>query len=81
MISDATWWNFSYCECKHNTLPLNIISQGFFPGSPVIPQVAFHFDLLILYESLNTATLMAVELFQTAVFQVLKENGYEFGLM
>lgn len=68
----------SYCKCVHSSLVLNIIKHGFFPGSPVLPRVAFHFDLLVLYDALNTATSTAIDPFRNALFQSLKENGFNF---
>jgi len=67
---------FQYCKCKKNTVALNLIRAGFFPGSLVSPPVAFHFNVLIFYNSLNTATSTPVEPFQDALFQCLKEQGY-----
>ena len=76
--ADAEWWSISYCKCLHGSLSLNIISLRFFPGSPVLPHVAFHFDLLVLYDTLNTAMSTAIKLFRNAFFQSLKENRYDF---
>ncbi|KAF8333210.1 uncharacterized protein EI90DRAFT_3122262 [Cantharellus anzutake] len=77
-FSGATWWTFEYCKCLSNTLPLSIIQSGYFPGSPVMPQVAFHFDVLSLYSALHVVSYTPIASFHAALFAMLRENSYEF---
>ncbi|KAF8337552.1 uncharacterized protein EI90DRAFT_3119000 [Cantharellus anzutake] len=77
-FSGATWQTFKYCKCPSNTLPLSIIQSGYFPGSPVTPQVAFHFDVLSLYSALHVDSYTPIASFHAALFAMLQENGYEF---
>ncbi|KAF8325669.1 uncharacterized protein EI90DRAFT_3128580 [Cantharellus anzutake] len=76
--SSAVQRTFEYCECPSNTLPLSTIQSGYFPGSPVIPQVAFHFDILSLYLALNVSSSTPIASFHAALFGILQENGYGF---
>src|SRR6266436_6490118 len=67
-----------FCNCPQHTLPIMLIHGGFFPGSPQVLEVAFSFDIMIFYLSLNATSMAPVAPFRNALFKCLAMHRYEF---
>src|SRR5260370_14533806 len=78
LMSYRTEWSTSevrevfvdFCNCPKHSLPITLIHGGFFPGLLWIPEVAFSFDIMIFYLSLNTASMTPVAPFRNAYLNV-----------
>ena len=76
--SEVQETSVGFCNCPKHSLPITLIHGGFFPGLPQVLEVAFSFDIMIFYLSLNAASMTPVAPFRNALFECLATRGYEF---
>src|SRR5258708_15085005 len=76
--SEVQETSVGFCNCPKHSLPITLIHGSFFPGSLQVPEVAFSFDIMIFYLSLNATSMTPVAPFRNALFECLAMCGYEF---